>query len=222
MGQGARAKKKNDGNAAMGTFGWLWTVFLVSTAMFVLGVLVGRGASPVTFDIDALQKDLAVLKAQALEKESQRYRIEAGTGDSGADLEFHEALKTRRPRTETLPKKPKPAATAPAPSAETPAVTKSAPPAPVPAAPVASPPAQNDDRSMTLQVASLKESAAADRMVQSLTAKGFAAYRVVADVSGKGRWYRVRVGAFKDADEAALILRKLKNEGRSPILVKRD
>ena len=222
MGQVARTKKKNDGNPSMGTTGWLWTVVLVSAAMFVLGVLVGRGTSPVSFDIDALQKELAVLKDQALEDESQRYRIEAGAGDRRADLEFHEALKTRRPRTETLPKKPKPAATVPAPSPAKPAVPKPAPPAPVPAGPVASPPAQDDGRPMTLQVASLKESAAADRMVRSLTAKGFSAYRVVADVPGKGRWYRVRVGTFKNADEAALILRKLKNEGRSPILVKRN
>ena len=77
-------------------------------------------------------------------------------------------------------------------------------------------------RPMTLQVASLKDGAAADRIVQGLVAKGFEAYRVVADLPNKGRWFRVRVGAFKDADEAVLIKRKLKKEGREPILVKRE
>ena len=107
MGQGKRATKpKNDSSsskAPMGLFGWLWTVFLVSAAMFVLGVLVGRGTAPVAFDIDALQKELAVLKSQALEDESKRFRIDAKAGDSQPGLEFHEALKSRRPKTETLP-----------------------------------------------------------------------------------------------------------------------
>ncbi|MBI9084579.1 MAG: SPOR domain-containing protein [Desulfobacterales bacterium] len=202
----------------MGLFGWLWTVFLVSGAMFVLGVLVGRGSAPVEFNIDALQEELATLKAQALEDESKRFRIDTKIRDGEPGLDFHEALKTRRPKTETLPEKPKPPE--PMRTASTPRDVKPAPAtAKTPSSP---PPALSETRPMTLQVASLKDDAAADRIVQGLAAKGYAAYRVVADLPNKGRWYRVRVGAFKDADEAALIMGKLKKEGREPILVKRE
>jgi cell division protein FtsN len=202
----------------MGLFGWLWTVFFVSGAMFVLGVLVGRGSAPVEFNINSLQKELAALKTQALEDESKRFRIEAKAGDSQPDLDFHEALKTRQPKTDTLPVKPKPKA--PLRTALPPRKVR---PTPATARAPASPsPALSETRPMTLQVASLKDDAAAARIVQGLAAKGFAAYRVVADLPNKGRWYRVRVGAFKDADEAALIMGKLKKEGREPILVRRE
>lgn len=202
----------------MGLFGWLWTVFFVSGAMFVLGVLVGRGSAPVEFNIDALQKELVTLKTQALEDEAKRFRIEAKAVDGQPGLDFHEALKTRQPKTETLPVAPKPKA--PVQTASPPQQVKPAPAAD--RTPSAPPPDLSKTRPMTLQVASLKDDAAADRIVQGLAAKGFAAYRVAADLPNKGRWYRVRVGAFKDADEAALIMGKLKKEGREPILVRRE
>ncbi len=48
----------------------------------------------------------------------------------------------------------------------------------------------------TVQVSSFKDSAVADRLVKQLELKGFAAYRVSADVNGM-TWYRVRVGLFE-------------------------
>jgi cell division septation protein DedD len=70
-------------------------------------------------------------------------------------------------------------------------------------------------------VASLKDPADAARLVLSLQAKGFAAYRVTAQVPGSGTWHRVRVGVFKDRAAAQAVLERLKNEKFGGLVVSR-
>jgi len=70
-------------------------------------------------------------------------------------------------------------------------------------------------------VASLKEKASADRIVDALVRKRIPAVRVAANVPGKGRWYRVQVGRFKDRAGAASMKKLLEKEGKNPILVAR-
>lgn len=60
-----------------------------------------------------------------------------------------------------------------------------------------------------VQVSSYPESAIADRLVRQLTAQGFSAYRVEAEVSGQ-KWYRVRIGRYDNAAAAERELQRLK------------
>jgi len=54
----------------------------------------------------------------------------------------------------------------------------------------------------TVQVSSFQTAAEADAYAASLTRKGYRPFVVSGAVKGKGTWYRVRVGAFRDAEHA--------------------
>lgn len=54
----------------------------------------------------------------------------------------------------------------------------------------------------TVQVSSFQTAAEADAYAASLARKGYKPFVVSGAVKGKGTWYRVRVGAFKDAERA--------------------
>jgi cell division septation protein DedD len=201
---------KKDGKTK--SYGWIWTVFFVSACMFTAGVLVGRGNAPVEFDIQALQNEIRALKAKEKQTEIARHKIEPG---------FYEALK-------------KPVETIPLPAAKPPA--KKPPKAPAVGKKVVAKPATADkasrqkaeqtlrepggsDKPLTIQVSSLKDHALARLTEKELKAKGYNAYVITAMVPGKGVWHRVRLGAFADKKEAQPVLKKLKSEGRKPILV---
>lgn len=53
-----------------------------------------------------------------------------------------------------------------------------------------------------LQVSSYQEKSPADEEVKRLKQNGFAAHLIASDLSGKGKWYRVRVGSFADKASA--------------------
>ena len=192
-------------------WGWLFAVFIISGCMFAVGVLVGRGNAPVEFDIQALKNEIAALKAREKRLEADRHKIEPG---------FYEALK-------------KPVEAAPPPTGKAPA--KKSPPPPTPAKKM--PPPRQDDsdrraksekalrelggsnKPLTIQVSSLKDHALAKKTAAALKAAGYNAYVITAMVPGKGVWHRVRLGAFADKAEALPVMKKLKAEGRRPILV---
>jgi cell division septation protein DedD len=200
-------------------------LFVLSAWMFGLGVWVGRGTAPLRFDITKLETELAEMTARLLQEEQQRTTIAQEAAGDWANLDFYEALKksgddplpdpegprdtrgTAADRSKTAkPKKSLKAATRTA--AAPPQGVKEPPPVkPPPAAP---PPAAAGE--LTIQVASLKDPADAARLVQTLQARGFAAYRVTGQITGKGTWYRVRVGAFKDRGTAQAVLERLKNQ----------
>jgi len=71
----------------------------------------------------------------------------------------------------------------------------------------------------TIQAASVKDPKDADQLVQKLKKGGYPAYRVIGKVPGKGVWFRVRIGTYKDKAEATVVMDKLKKEGLKPILV---
>ncbi len=201
---------KKDGKTK--SYGWIWTVFFVSACMFTAGVLVGRGNAPVEFDIQALQNEIKSLKAKERQAEIARYKVEPG---------FYEALK--EPVETIPPPTDKPRAKK---ASKAPAVEKK----------VAAKPKTVDtdrrkksekvlrelgggDKPLTIQVSSLKDHALALRTEKELKARGYNAYVITAMVPGKGVWHRVRLGAFADKKEAAPVLKKLKSEGRKPILM---
>jgi cell division septation protein DedD len=201
---------KKDGETK--SYGWLWTVFLVSACMFTAGVLVGRGNAPVEFDILKLQNEIKALKTREKQAETARYKVEPG---------FYEALK--KPVEKISPPARKPPA-------------KKPPKAPVVEKKVAAKPGTVDkarrlksekvlrelggsDKPLTIQVSSLKDHTLALRTEKELKAKGYNAYVITAMVPGKGVWHRVRLGAFADKKEAEPVLKKLKSEGKKPILM---
>lgn len=83
-------------------------ILLLAVWMFVLGVLVGRGTAPVRFDIQKLQKELAALKAAALQRSESAETLPYGSSPSTggidpADLKFYEDLRSARGRLDFKP-----------------------------------------------------------------------------------------------------------------------
>ena len=66
----------------------------------------------------------------------------------------------------------------------------------------------------TVQVASYREKGEAETLADRLTLKGYKPYVVPADLPGKGKWYRVRVGEFRTKREAASFGENLKRKER--------
>lgn len=192
----------------------------VSFWMFCLGILVGRGTAPVHFDIKALQKQLAALKQASVEKSRKGYLAKK------PPLKFYEALKappeTAPPALAGIPPAAKDTTAAQARDARAPdhgvAMIKRAEKfkKPVKAGNLVQAPG------WTVQVAALRGQADADRMVARLIRKGFAAYRLTEKVPGKGTWHRVRVGHFRQRQEAQTEMEKLKRDHYSPFLIKEE
>jgi len=57
-------------------------------------------------------------------------------------------------------------------------------------------------RPYTVQVAAFRDRPSAERLSLSLEAKGYDAYVQRSEISGKGIWYRVRVGAYAEKSKA--------------------
>lgn len=195
---------------------WATAGFLVSLWMFVLGLLVGRGTAPVEFDVYHLQKKIAGLKKATVEKTTQRYKIAFEELDKKIDLGFHEALPDPKLKIQA----PEPAPGAGQLQTEK-KVTKDA----VSKIPhkakkerfqkKLTPPA-----GMVIQVVATKDEGHAEKVVAKLKTLGYHAYRTIGDVPGKGTWHRVRVGGFKNVQEAKTAVNQLKDKRFSPIIIR--
>ncbi|MCP3099603.1 SPOR domain-containing protein [Myxococcus sp. K15C18031901] len=64
----------------------------------------------------------------------------------------------------------------------------------------------------TLQLSAFQDKQEADRFAGRLRDRGYAPYIVTAEVSGKGTWYRVRMGTFATKDAASRYLADFKRE----------
>ena len=76
-------------------------MLFVAAWMFVLGIIVGRYATPVDFDPKRIEKELAELRAAEIQKEKERLKAEA-KALYDMDLDFYEDLK--RPVFAALPR----------------------------------------------------------------------------------------------------------------------
>lgn len=110
--------------------------------------------------------------------------------------------KTTEQAAKTTEAAPKPAA----------AVAAAVPPA-IDDAPVAAParPAGESGGAIAVQVAALTSRSDAEAVARKLSGKGYAAY-VLAPESGAKQVFKVRVGNYASADEAARVSRKLREE----------
>jgi cell division septation protein DedD len=208
-------------------------VLLVAAWMFVLGVMVGRGTAPVHFDIMALQKEVAALRQAAMKKERTAVETAIRGEDQKATLEFYEKLKNdgldtavraplsgqtasglisagpsgdalfipHKKRASILAKKNKRSAPdkSKAPSRKRAATSSKGP--------------------LTIQVASLKNGSEAGRIVAKLKKEGYSAYLSRIVLPEKGLWFRVRVGSYADARQAAADMERLTKAKKKPILL---
>lgn len=102
--------------------------------------------------------------------------------------------------------------------AEAPAPTPQTAPPPAPKAEEKAQvetPAQTGDAggNFTAQVGSHSDQSEANEQVSRLRAAGFDARSVVAELPGRGTWYRVQVGRFADRGEAAKTVAALRSKG---------
>ncbi len=161
--------------------------------VFVLGLNVGKQIGMRQAAVAVAPGDLEALD-----------RAPAPAPPTKEPLTFHERL------TKEAPPAPEPPAASPKPEQAPPAAEPPAPappPKPVEAARPAEPP---PDRPWTVQLAAAQDRAEAER-----TAARFAALNPrieQADVPGKGRFYRVRVGAFETKQDAERYLRDVARE----------
>jgi len=204
---------------------WISLTFFACAWMFVLGIFVGRGTVPVRFDIQKLEKELASLKEAVIKKEFDRYKLDSNSEDNKTKMGFYEALKNtggeeERLQTDIPKKKPKPLhkkavskakktvvakKTVTTQKAKTAAVEKSA----------------ENNNNFTIQVAALKDLKDADNLVAKFKKKGYSAYRSIGKIPGKGIFYRIRIGSFKNRADAGIIFNRLKEENIKAIIVQR-
>ncbi len=242
------AKKKDmlKGQPGKITGGWIVVVFIISVWMFIMGVLVGRGTSPVKFDIKTIQSKLAALKKTSIGNENQnKADNQYGTINKKTDFDFPEILKKEddglqndyrpqkdikkdlskhfkiiKPNESLLKKKNLKTEPEPKPKPKIEPKIK----------PKIEPKIKSTIKikkkiaptgKLTIQVASLKEDTAAKKLVAKLKSKGFSAYKIIADIPGKGRYYRVRIGYFQNKKDAESTLQRLKKEKIDSFLVSR-
>lgn len=196
-------------------------LFFISAWMFFLGILVGRGTSPVHFDIDRLQKELAALKKSSIQKEIKRYKINSPDSLEKSDFGFHKTLKSPEeniPLSKKEPVRQKPVQTAP----ENPLPAQARQPAAKEHNNELYSKAMTESgRSFTIQLAASQDKKYADGMVSRLKEKNYPAYLETAKIAGKGTWYRVRIGGFRDRDEANRFLDTLKKNNLNGMVIKR-
>ncbi len=205
-------------------------VVLMCLWMFVLGIIVGRNTAPVKLHARDIDKELAELKKNHLEKEINEVK---------ADVEFHEALKEDSsvnsplsdPDLSANPDEPaNPARNRPLPEkvplwTKKNSVKKSRSPVERPKnrepatgnANVQQPTKQPESPpgksgKLTIQVASFKDPKAAQKKVEELLKKGYNAYRSPGIIPGKGVWHRVRIGYFNKRIDAKETIKKLKKD----------
>ena len=200
-------------------------LFIVSAWMFFLGIIVGRGTAPVKFDIENLKKELAELREKVIKQELKRYKIRTEDGENKQSLDFHQALKNPTDDTGFLPdlkrESLEQADDKPVFQSKKTVRTekKDETPGPLKDKPGALVQQASEKKRFTIQVLSVKDSTAADKIVQNLKKRGYPAYKVAGRVSGKGVYYRVRVGGFAGKRSADATLNRLKKEKYKPMLL---
>jgi cell division protein FtsN len=240
-------QKSSKKQSRKGLIPWIGLTLFACAWMFVLGIFVGRETVPVKFDIEKLQSELAALKERVIKKELDQYKLDSNTDVTKTKMKFYETLKktgredglqhkvVKRPKN-SLPKKTvslkkikKPSKSINSARREKKSDLKKLPQDISPA--IASSPVGKTTRGgsgqeqagmkFTIQVASMRDSRDADKLVSKLKNKGFPAYRSIGKIPGKGIWYRVRVGYFKNKNDAGLTLKRMKKEKIKAIILQR-
>lgn len=218
---------------------WLGVAFFAMVWMFTLGVLVGRGLSPVRFDVNKLQKELMALKQKALKADQAHSNNERDKLAEDPELGFYEILtdKKREARLR-FSKSDRPTAKLGGISRDAAEVNKAnkkdkiplklaelhkptskhRPKPPPPEIP--QPEKVTREGLLTIQVASLHDAQKARELVARLKNKGYEAYEVAITMPGDKIYHRVRVGHFADSNEASQVAARLKRERFDIVIVR--
>ena len=187
---------------------------VVSVAIFLCGVMVGRGVRAERGDDAA---DAAVVASTpsatpATEEAAGPPAAEPPAPPAEDELSYHKRLQGDTPK-EQLKAQPEPPA--PVAQAETPK------PAPKPPAqPAASVPTSGRSGTWVVQVTALQNRTAAASMVQKLIGKGYPAY-LETPAAGAPAIYRVRIGRYGERREAEQTARRLEKEEQfSPVVTR--
>ncbi|MBL0731322.1 MAG: SPOR domain-containing protein [Desulfosarcina sp.] len=206
---GSKTKKTSPEPNKKGSLLQFSILFFTSAWMFILGVLVGRGYDPVQIDIKSLQNRLAELS----KKEQNYYKIDQDAASDKTSLGFYEDLKKTTKKdsknriTSSLsskkPLKKKTYSVRGTIDNKKSDTTKK----------------NKVQKNYTIQVASLKDSKIADKLVANLKKRGYPAYKLKAVVPDKGTWFRIRIGSYKDKADARTIINRLKKDKFNVMLV---
>jgi cell division septation protein DedD len=209
---------------------WSGIVFVAMVWMFTLGVLVGRGLSPVHFDVKRLKKELIALKQKATKTSQADSEIETNTLSENPELGFYEVLTDREEEPGLKPEKVKSHAAESDekhPEASEADKTDEHEKPEIKLTEVDKKRTKIDKGSkettkvdglegeglLTIQVASLQDAEEAGQMVRLLKSKGYQAYSVTLSLLGGNTYHRVRVGRFSDSSEASRVAASLKRAG---------
>ncbi|MGE5256100.1 MAG: SPOR domain-containing protein [Hyphomicrobiales bacterium] len=206
--------------------GWVVVVFIISGWMFGLGVMVGRGIAPVSFDVDQLKRKLESLQKSDPPSPRSSSRPEPTEMKNKTDLGFYESLPKNREETDLPNISPPPQAARQEPGAqrtaeglgaaktEKPAAAAAAAPAPPPSPAPAAP-----GKPFTVQVSAVKTEEEARHLLDRLRQRGYAAYIEPISIPDKGTWYRVRMGEFPSKEFAKSTVDRLQKDGFAPMVV---
>ena len=189
-------------------------LFFTSAWMFILGVLVGRGYDPVQIDIKSLQNRLAELS----KKEQNYYKIDQDAASDKTSFGFYEDLKKTEKKdsknriTSSLSSK-KPL------KKKTYSVRRTSENKKSDTTQKNKVQKNKVQKNYTIQVASLKDSKIADKLVVNLKKMGYPAYKLKAVIPDKGTWFRIRIGSYKDKADARTIINRLKKDKFNVMLV---
>ncbi|MBA2258520.1 MAG: SPOR domain-containing protein [Acidobacteria bacterium] len=195
---------------------------VVSVAIFLCGVLVGRGVRA------ERGEDATVASAQSAEappSDTAPVAAEPPAPPAEHPLSFNERLRGETPAAETLNKSAAAAEPAPPPVAPDPApaaAPKQSPPAAAAAAVTASDDPSTAPRpgSWVIQVHALQNREAAGTFVRSLKSKGYPAF-LLPPPAGAPQIFRVQIGAYPDRSEAEKVVSRLEKEEQFKPAIKR-
>jgi SPOR domain len=195
--------------------------------MFLLGIMVGRGTSPVIFDTQKFQKRLEIIANEFGGEKEIRAKM---------DLTFYDDLDKPVPE-EGAPSKYKPLEIIP--KKEMPEKEKIVVPDAIPLKTslkkqtfkltatstkqdIGSENAlKTDQGKYTLQIAAYKEFKDAVSQMADLEKKGFSSYRVRGQKQGV-TWYRIRTGSFANFDEAEKFKERLSKAKVNSMIITKD
>jgi cell division septation protein DedD len=184
--------------------GWL----LLSAFMFTVGVFVGRGTAPVQFDVPDIQARLQSLRHKAYDAAVKYYKIENGASEDKTSLKYREALRK--------PADPDVIRDAPVKTSRK-AATQSKPSA----APAPEKKSDTPNGAYVLQIASMKDGAAAEELARELRQRGYAAYSEPIEIAEKGTWYRVRLGDYPSPQAVEKVQGELGAIGRDAMVIRK-
>jgi DedD protein len=207
--------------------GWSVGLLLALFWMFLLGLLVGKGLTPANINLAEIKRRMV---AEGLWPGSGKAAPETekpGVAEDGIpikDLEFYEALAKKKhthltaPPPEKVPEQ-KTVTTPRAPVSTVPAPSAPPPPRPEKVSPG---PESSSAARYTVQVASFKDEAGAEKFAASLKHVKSPVTVHAVDLPGKGRWYRVQAGGPLGREEADALAARLLKEHQVKAFVVRE